>query len=64
MNTNAKTDWLSSDPSKWSGKGIRNKKTGAVYTIGHVFQNGKVEIQRESEAFALDVPTVREHYEA
>jgi len=62
---NPRHDWIAGDPSTWTGRKIRNKKTGAIFRIGAVFQDGTVELESDGEmaGYRLDLATIRSRYE-
>ena len=63
--TTSEANWLSEPASaKWTGRKIKNKKTGREYVIGDVFAQMHVEMEHHAKTTIHTAASLRTSYEA
>jgi hypothetical protein len=61
----SEANWLSEPASaKWTGRKIKNKRTGKEYVIGDVFAQMHVEMQNDAKTTIHTAASLRTSYEA
>ncbi|HEV2329634.1 MAG TPA: hypothetical protein VGY56_12710 [Verrucomicrobiae bacterium] len=62
--SNLKFDWMANtNPLRWRGKKVLNRKNGQTYTVRDVMPRGSVELEKRGVLFTTNVQAVRQDYE-
>lgn len=60
---NLKFNWMTSNPMRWRGKKVLNRKNGQTYLVRDVMPRGSVELEKKGVLFTSNVQAVRADYE-